>query len=129
MLQDCEALSVANEKISPGNEEARQFRDQLLLRGAIEIDHDVSAEDHVKRVAKGRFTFEQVEMLEVDAIPEIDLRAVVTILRSETAFEVVLQRLLAQSLNRLRSVNTGPRLLEDSMRDVGRFDLPGPAGQ
>ena len=48
MLQARQAFGVSNKQIPARDEMARQLGDELLLRGSIEVDHDVAAENHVK---------------------------------------------------------------------------------
>src|SRR5208282_5417928 len=64
-VQPVEALRVSNQEIPFGDQEAAELSHQLLLRGAVEIYHDVAAEYHLEglRMIVG---FNQVDLPESD---------------------------------------------------------------
>src|ERR1044071_4699505 len=70
VIQVRQTLGMADEQITIGHEPTRQARDQFLLGGAIEIDHDVAAEDHVKRIGEGRLALEEIQMVKAHAFAQ-----------------------------------------------------------
>ena len=51
VIESGQAFGMTDEEIAAGDEPPRQPRDQLLLGLAIEVDHDVTAEDHLEALA------------------------------------------------------------------------------
>ncbi len=53
MVHPLKALGMPNEQMATWFEIAIKFIDQPFLRGAIEINHDVPAEDQIERCLDG----------------------------------------------------------------------------
>src|SRR5579884_289419 len=70
-----EALGMADEEEAARAEQLPEAADELLLRGLVEVDHDVAAEDHVER-SFHRPRLHQVEPGEPDQGPNVVVDAV-----------------------------------------------------
>src|SRR5689334_7069965 len=58
-----ERFGMGNEEVAARRQVALEHRDHALLNGAVEIDHDVAAENHVERLAE-LIDFEEVQIAE-----------------------------------------------------------------
>ena len=66
-----EAFRVADDQVPAGDEALHQVTDQLLLGGAVEVDHHVAAEDDVERLAQRPLRRHQVVRAELDQLGQL----------------------------------------------------------
>ena len=98
-MQGGQALGVPNKQIPSGHESTNELGDEFLLCWSVKVDHDVPAEDNVKKFAERRLTFEQVELLKLDAVPQTGFRSEVSVLRSKAALKMSLHDVLRQPVD------------------------------
>ena len=79
MFQPRETFGVAHHEVATGHEASEELGNQFFLSGAIEVDHDISAEDDMEGFCERRLTVQKVEVLKRDAVAQGCLRAVIAV--------------------------------------------------
>ena len=75
MFDGAQAFGMADQQMTARPEPLRQMADQRLLRGPVEINHHVPAQNDVEQLAERIGRLEQIELMKPDALAQNVLHA------------------------------------------------------
>ncbi|OMP13935.1 hypothetical protein COLO4_00593, partial [Corchorus olitorius] len=102
-----EALRMAGKQQAIGFHHVDEMLKNLGLRGLVEIDHHVAAEDHVELLLQGPIAVEQVDLAEVDHGLQLGPHAGIAFVLAGAAQEVLLQALGRQGRDAFHRIDAG----------------------
>lgn len=119
-----EAFGMADEEVAAWGELVGEASDDFGLRGGIEVDEDVAAEDEILVRRDGIVCLEQIDSLKVHTRADGVFYACVAFETAVALLEVAMEEGGVGEFEAAEFVNGGLRFFEHASGDIGSVDFP-----